>query len=48
MAQAQVVTQALVVELARLRVLAQAAVLELAQVQAQRLVQEPALGMELV
>ena len=50
-AQAQVVAQALVAELARLRVLVQAAVLELAQVQAQRLVQklelELALGLQL-
>ena len=35
----QIVAQALVAELARLRVLVQAAVLELAQMQAQRLVQ---------
>ena len=45
--QAQVVAQALVVELARLRVLVQAAVLELAQVQAQRLVPEPVLELVL-
>ena len=37
--QAQIVAQALVAELARLRVLVQAAMLELAQMQAQRLVQ---------
>ena len=47
----QIVAQALVAELARLRVLVQAAVLELAQMQAQRLVQEPelelALGLQL-
>ena len=41
----QIVAQALVAELARLRVLVQAAVLELAQIQAQRLVQ--ALGLQL-
>ena len=48
-AQAQVVAQAQVAELARLRVLVQAAVLELAQMQAQRLMQEPelALGLQL-
>ena len=45
-AQAQVVAQALVVELARLRVLVQAAVLELTQMQAQRLAQEPELERE--
>ena len=39
-AQAQVVAQALVAELARLRVLVQELVLELAQMQAQRLVPE--------
>lgn len=47
----QIVAQALVAELARLRVLVQAAVLELAQIQAQRLVSEPelelALGLQL-
>ena len=47
----QIVAQALVAELVRLRVLAQAAVLELAQIQAQRLVSEPelelALGLQL-
>ena len=50
-AQAQVVAQVPVAELARLRVLVQAAVLELAQMQAQRLVQVPelelALGLQL-
>ena len=45
-AQAQVVAQAQVAELARLRVLVQAAVLELAQMQAQRLVQALELQLE--
>ena len=43
----QIVAQAQVAELARLRVLVQAAVLELAQMQAQRLVQEPELELVL-
>ena len=46
-AQAQVVVQAQVAELVRLRVLVQAAVLELAQEQTQRLMQEPVLELEL-
>ena len=50
-AQAQIVAQVPVAELAQLRVLVQAAVLELAQEQTQRLVQEPelelALGLQL-
>ena len=45
-AQAQVVAQAQVAELARLRVLVQAAVLELVQMQAQRLVQALELQLE--